>query len=151
MNEVARSMIEVEALLLDQLLPNTKRPLAIKIDTRGAEPYIVKAGRHTLRDADLLILEFWPTGMARMGGGPEEVIKCLADDFATISFLTSEDSVPTPPAPALPLTETLSSCARVPATTTSPLISLPASRQTTNRLRHDGVAIELRSCPCLTD
>ena len=47
-NEQERTTIEVEALPLDDLLQVKDRPLAVKIDTQGAEPYVVKGARKTL-------------------------------------------------------------------------------------------------------
>jgi FkbM family methyltransferase len=99
-NEQQRTTIEVEALPLDDLVEVTDRPLAVKIDTQGAEPYVVKGGRKTLSAADLLILEFWPYGMARMGGDPEEVIRFLEQDFSTISLLEGEGATPSPAEPS---------------------------------------------------
>ena len=70
----------VEVMALGDLEVSTG-PLAIKIDTQGAEPLIVAGGRVTLAAADLLVMEFWPWGMARMGLTAQPVIEFLASHF----------------------------------------------------------------------
>lgn len=99
LREQDRKVIEIEALPLDDLLQAPDGPLAIKVDTQGAEPFVVKGGRRLLSSAELLILEFWPYAMARMGGDPEDVIQLLERDFATISMYDGEESKPSAPEP----------------------------------------------------
>jgi FkbM family methyltransferase len=81
--EQHRQTIEVQAERLDRcidldLLP---RPIVVKVDTQGAEAHVVAGGQETLAAADLLIMEFWPYGLARMGGDVDAII-----DFITASF-----------------------------------------------------------------
>lgn len=73
--------IEVQTARLDDLGIMPREPMAAKIDTQGAEPFIVAGGSKTLAQAGLLAIEFWPYGMARMGGNPEVVIQFLGDSF----------------------------------------------------------------------
>ena len=47
---------------------NLKGPLAVKIDTQGAEPFVVSGGKETLGRAGLIVSEFGPDGMAQLGG-----------------------------------------------------------------------------------
>ena len=68
---------------------------------------MVKGARKTLAAAGLLILEFWPYGMVRMGGNPDEVIRCLEQDFATLSLVDGENHMPSPPAPSRVVVDTL--------------------------------------------
>ena len=107
MNEEMRAIINVEALPLDQLVDTKRMPIAVKIDTQGAEPFVVKGARHTLAAAGLLILEFWPYGMVRMGGDPDEVIRCLERDFATLSLVDGENGMPSLPAPCRDVVDAL--------------------------------------------
>jgi FkbM family methyltransferase len=58
--------IEIEALPLDELLPPYDGLLALKIDTQGAEPFVVAGGRNSILRADLVIMEFSPYQMSRM-------------------------------------------------------------------------------------
>jgi hypothetical protein len=60
---------------------------------------VLAGGRATLQRADLLLIEFWPYGMERIGGEPEEIIKLIADHFKTVSLFEGEthDSSPVMP------------------------------------------------------
>jgi hypothetical protein len=70
-------------------LRKPRGPLAVKIDTRGSESFVINGGRKTLAQAELLILEFWPYGVARMGGNVEDIISCL-QNFATVTIAEDE-------------------------------------------------------------
>ena len=65
--------ILVDCLTLDEL-PVPAEPFAIKIDTQGAEPLIFAGGEKHLAAAGLIVCEYWPWGMARMGTRPDIVI-----------------------------------------------------------------------------
>lgn len=47
---------------------------AVKIDTQGAEPLIIKGGKQVLKNAGMIVAEFWPWGMRRMGLEPDGLI-----------------------------------------------------------------------------
>ncbi len=81
MGEASRNTIEVSARRLDDLLAEVRAPLAAKIDTQGAEPFIISGGRQVLAKAGFLALEFWPYGMFRMGGDARVVIDFLRTNF----------------------------------------------------------------------
>jgi FkbM family methyltransferase len=99
MGEQQRQTIDVKTVPLDEMVTVCARPLAVKIDTQGAEPFVLAGGRATLQRADLLLIEFWPYGMERIGGEPEEIIKLIADHFKTVSLFEGEthDSSPVMP------------------------------------------------------
>jgi FkbM family methyltransferase len=80
--------VKVEALPLDELLPEVPGPAAIKIDVQGAEPFVFEGGARALDRAGLLVLEWSPYLIARLGGRPEAVTGYLARAFreATIAF-----------------------------------------------------------------
>ena len=86
MEEHARPTIQVDAAPLDDVVGPIKGALAIKIDTQGSEPFVFAGGKQTLERADLLIQEFWPYGMGRMGGDVEQVIRYLEKTFDTLSI-----------------------------------------------------------------
>lgn len=65
--------IEVPAIALDDL-PAPTGPLAIKIDAQGAEPSIFAGGERTIKSAGMVLSEFWPFGMSRMGLTPDAVL-----------------------------------------------------------------------------
>jgi FkbM family methyltransferase len=85
-DEHERRVIRVKAAALDDLVGAVEGPLAIKIDTQGAEPFVFKGGSRCLAQADLVILEFWPYGMRRMGGDPEIVLRYLENHFESLSM-----------------------------------------------------------------
>ncbi len=69
---------KVRTLALDSLGLQMARNLAIKIDVQGAEPLVFAGGKQTLAAADLVIFEFSPYWMARMGLDPQPMIDALA-------------------------------------------------------------------------
>jgi hypothetical protein len=81
MDEQFRPTIQVKSERLDALHLDLQRPLAVKIDTQGAEPNIFAGGRETLAKADLIAFEFWPYGMRRIGGDVSQMIDFVADTF----------------------------------------------------------------------
>lgn len=79
--EAQREVVSVAARPLDAIVGEIAGPVAAKVDTQGAEPFVVRGGRRTLEAAGMLAIEFWPYGMARLGGDPAEVIEFLAAHF----------------------------------------------------------------------
>jgi FkbM family methyltransferase len=77
-----RQVIRVQAVSLDSLdLVRQDNVLGVKMDTQGAEPFIIAGGKRTLSRAQLLVLEWCPYMMARMGGDPLVVLEFLRDSF----------------------------------------------------------------------
>ncbi len=66
----------VQAVALDSLDLGSG-PLVVKIDTQGAEPEVMKGGMQTLQRAALVIVEFWPWGMQRMGLDPADAVRSV--------------------------------------------------------------------------
>lgn len=93
MDESTWSTIEVSARPLDTVLSEVDLPLAVKIDTQGAEPFVIEGGRRIIADAQLVAFEYWPYGMKRMGGDHRTIIEFLVDqfDFGQISKGDSGD------------------------------------------------------------
>ncbi len=85
------STVRVEAMPLDDLLPDAADPLAIKIDTQGAEPFVFEGGNRALDRAQLLICEWSPYLMARLGGRVEQVTSYLARSFDRVTIAFGED------------------------------------------------------------
>jgi FkbM family methyltransferase len=77
------SMIFVGADRLDDVLDlsGLKRPIAIKIDTQGAEPKIFSGGAKTIAAAELLALEFAPALIRAIGSDVEVEFSILHDHF----------------------------------------------------------------------
>lgn len=74
MGEKSWKTIEIDAFPLDQILNNIDGPIAAKIDTQGAEPFVVAGGMKVLSKVDMLVTEFSPYWMARMGGDQQILI-----------------------------------------------------------------------------
>jgi len=92
--EEAWTTVEVEALPLDELAPQAPGPLAVKIDVQGAEPFVVEGGARTLGRADLVICEWSPYLLARLGGRPEAVTDYLARSFERVAIAAGEECAP---------------------------------------------------------
>jgi len=75
------SSVKVRAAALDLLLGELQHPIAIKIDTQGAEPFVINGGRQVIGQADLLLMEWWPTGMLKMGADPEAAVAFVRHHF----------------------------------------------------------------------
>src|ERR1700730_5225126 len=120
--EENRATIDVEAMPLDEIAGNLNGPLAVKIDTQGAEPLVVSGGKETLGRAGLVISEFWPYGMSRLGANFEDLIEFLRDQFSTLAIAMREEATVLPPRPSAEVCEELS--AFVAAHTNNPLMYL---------------------------
>jgi FkbM family methyltransferase len=95
--EQRRQIIQVPGVTLDEIIGEVDLPLAVKIDTQGAEPLVVAGGRRTLAKAELLIMEFWPYGIARLGCDPAPMIDFLEREFEEISIAPAEGDIPPEP------------------------------------------------------
>lgn len=77
-------VIQVPIQPLDGVNMPGNLPLGVKIDTQGYEPFVVEGGASTLAKAALIVMEFWPITMSKLGGAytkPLELIsrfKCAA-------------------------------------------------------------------------
>lgn len=69
--------IAVKVVRLDDHVPDAG-VLAVKVDTQGAEPLVVGGGREVLGRAELVVMEFWPWAMKRMGLEPQPVLDLVA-------------------------------------------------------------------------
>jgi FkbM family methyltransferase len=81
--EEKRRTISVSAVPLDEFLADANPPVAVKIDVQGAEPYVVEGGKAILSRADLLIIEFCPYLIRRLGGNAEIIIEFIKSNFVS--------------------------------------------------------------------
>ena len=90
--EAARRVIDVSTDRLDDVLSvaDLAQPIAVKIDTQGAECRIVEGGRGVLTAASMLAFEFWPYGTRRMASDPHRLIGFVAAQFASGAMLGAE-------------------------------------------------------------
>jgi FkbM family methyltransferase len=89
--------VRVRAVRLDSYPPPPGR-FAVKIDTQGAEPLIIAGGEMVLSQAGLIVAEFWPWGMRRMGLTAEPVLAFAAKHFQRGQVLR-HDQTPSEPTP----------------------------------------------------
>jgi FkbM family methyltransferase len=106
-HEDERPTVKVAAVPLDEIAPKLDGALAIKIDTQGAEPFIFEGGPKTLACAGLIVMEFWPYGMARMDANPESIITFLENHFDLGGFAEGETGVIPPLQPFAAIAPTL--------------------------------------------
>jgi FkbM family methyltransferase len=95
--EARRRVIDVSTDRLDDVLgaADLIQPIAVKIDTQGAECRIVEGGRTVLTAASMLAFEFWPYGTRRMASDPGSLIGFVAAHFSSGAILAGEpDEVP---------------------------------------------------------
>jgi FkbM family methyltransferase len=112
-NEHTWPTITVNAVPLDELASTrSAERLAVKIDTQGAEPFVYEGGRQTLSRAELVVSEWAPYWLARLGGDPAVVTDFVRDHFATISIANGESGEAGPPEAARPAAEQLLTMAR---------------------------------------
>jgi FkbM family methyltransferase len=86
LNEHRRKTITINAVRLDDIVDVKRKPLAMKVDTEGAESFVIDGGQRLLSETELFFTEIWPYGIARMGGSIEPVAKLLKDNFKTFSI-----------------------------------------------------------------
>ncbi len=95
-------------MALDDIVPaHSITPLAVKIDTQGAEPFVVMGGPRTLGQASLLVVEWAPYWLARLGGDPGIVTTFLERSFTGLAVAEGESGSIPPAEPARLVTERL--------------------------------------------
>jgi FkbM family methyltransferase len=87
----------VRAEPLDLLLPSITAPLAIKIDTQGAEPFVFQGGQATIAKASLVVLEWAPYWLARLGGDPRTITSFLTQHAFRLAIAEGEEGELSPP------------------------------------------------------
>ena len=97
--EDERRTISVPAAPLDALVGEIGGPLAVKIDTQGAEPFVVAGGVRTLARADLLVMEWCPYLMGRMGGDQHFILDMLRRNFSAGRICRAESGEYSDPRP----------------------------------------------------
>lgn len=91
--------VEVEAAPLDDAVEPTGGRLAVKIDTQGAEPFVFSGGSRTLLAADLIVAEWAPYQLARLGGSVTAITGFLQGWASRISIAEGESGSIPPPEP----------------------------------------------------
>jgi FkbM family methyltransferase len=94
--EHTRELVRVAANKLDTVLdPSDLRlPLAVKIDTQGAECYVFAGGEKTLSRADLVAFEYWPYGIRRAGGDFNFLANFISQHFTQGALVNGDHDEP---------------------------------------------------------
>ncbi|MFQ5773868.1 MAG: FkbM family methyltransferase [Kiloniellaceae bacterium] len=93
--EHQREVIRVKAVTLDALtdLRDLRGKLVAKMDTQGAEAHVFKGGAKVLSHADVIIFEFWPYGLARLGADLDFLYEFLGKNFRFGSIVEAGNTI----------------------------------------------------------
>jgi FkbM family methyltransferase len=94
LDESSRQITKVPCKRLDDISITIEGKLFAKIDTQGAEPYIIAGGSRTLAQAEMILLEWSPYLMRRMASNPKIAIDFLGANFCSGAFCESGDFHP---------------------------------------------------------
>jgi len=83
-HEQRRAVIKVPADCLDDILDADALapPIALKVDTQGAEAHVFDGARRHLARAELVAFEYWPYGIRRMAGDTASLAALVVQHFA---------------------------------------------------------------------
>ncbi len=89
--EDTRTIVSVNTIRLDDVinLDDCKSPLVVKIDTQGSEAHVFLGGEETLKKADLVVTEFCPYMIRRMGGDIDGLLTFIEKNF-TLGFVSGK-------------------------------------------------------------
>ena len=75
--------VKVQTDTLDNLLsaPTLRKPIIVKLDTQGAEPFILRGGKSVIAAADIVLTELDPHMIIEMGNDPMEFFDSLHAAF----------------------------------------------------------------------
>jgi FkbM family methyltransferase len=90
LGEHQRQLIQVPCARLDELDLPIHGPFFVKIDTQGAEPFVIAGGRGTLARADAILMEWAPYYMDRMGADKAIALEFLRAHFAAAKIQRAE-------------------------------------------------------------
>jgi FkbM family methyltransferase len=89
--EQSRETITVQGRQLDAIMPAVVGPLAVKIDTQGAEPFVIAGGANVLAKCEFLVMEFWPYGMSLLDADPEIVFSFIETHFSSMFAISPHE------------------------------------------------------------
>jgi FkbM family methyltransferase len=93
MREDSWATTTVQARRLDDWAERVTTPLAVKIDTQGAEPFVLAGGPRICDLAELAIVEFSPYNMNRMQSDPTIILDFLRS-FSKVAIYETEEADP---------------------------------------------------------
>ncbi len=91
--EEGRAVIDVPAQRLDDIIDVSLLvdPLVVKMDIQGAEPLAVAGGLDVLERAHLVLTEYWPYGLKRLGADLDRYHGLIAGMFSHGAILREGD------------------------------------------------------------
>lgn len=98
MGEEGWRTVSVEGLMLDAVVGDVASPVVIKLDTQGAEPWVISGGAKMFAQAEMVLCEFSPYQMKRMGTSAEVILTMLAA-FDRIEIFDCESEIAEPQLP----------------------------------------------------
>ena len=93
--EAGREVIEVPAQRLDDVVDISllADPLVIKMDIQGAEPLAFAGGLNVMERAHLVLTEYWPYGLKRLGADLDRYHGLIAGFFSHGAILREGDAL----------------------------------------------------------
>ena len=90
--EVSRQTIRIPGASLDELIDAQQlgSPVLMKIDIQGSEPYVFTDGKLCLEKTDVVIMEYWPYGIRRLGFSLDDFLGDIAWTFPFGAILSSK-------------------------------------------------------------
>jgi FkbM family methyltransferase len=86
---VAIKMVTLDSVLIDQAIPRVD---VLKIDTQGYEFFVAQGMRELIEHSPAvrILMEFWPWGITKAGGSPEQLLEFFSSRGFAISIIDSD-------------------------------------------------------------
>lgn len=96
MQEADRTRFTVDAVRLDDAIPidDLRKPIVLKVDTQGAEPFVFEGAPRVLASADMAFFEFWPYALTRLGGNVRAMLDTVLANFRTATLFDGDEAIP---------------------------------------------------------
>jgi hypothetical protein len=82
-------MVTLDSVLIDQAIPRVD---VLKIDTQGYEFFVAQGMRELIEHSPAvrILMEFWPWGITKAGGSPEQLLEFFSSRGFAISIIDSD-------------------------------------------------------------
>lgn len=92
--EAERGTVRVATRRLDSIAvaDTLAAPVVVKMDIQGAEPLAFASGPHVFERCELLLTEYWPYGVCRLGGDLNGLHEAFARHFAWGAILADDQA-----------------------------------------------------------
>ena len=98
---------------MDRVLGSSKltSPVVLKIDAQGAEVHVLKGAEGLYSKIDVIIIEYWPYGLLRLGSKPEDFFEVIKQYPYGLIYEEEENEMPSP----LPIVDLIKELKKFPA------------------------------------